>query len=197
MSATIDSSDGPVPETTQSISSVEALANELEKTDIQELSDAQTEATQPPDDAAPSSPRPLVIYTRKQLLRLSKSPLVKAPAEMPDFKSWFGCVALIRHKVPVTYSRAVNLTSKLFTPPRRSRRRQTQTVQREIGGEVLLFFYITVAVFTDFFAGTDVTRKMQVCHKAACSSKVSLNTFDRRFIKTSFPLRPIAAFADG
>ena len=38
----------------------------------------------------PSLPRPILIYTRDQLLSLSKSPLVKAPPDMPDLKSWFG-----------------------------------------------------------------------------------------------------------
>ena len=38
----------------------------------------------------PSLPRPILIYTRDQLLFLSKSPLVKAPPDMPDLKHWYG-----------------------------------------------------------------------------------------------------------
>jgi zinc finger CCCH domain-containing protein 13 len=35
-------------------------------------------------------PRPILIYTREQLVSLSKSPLVKVPPDMPDLRSWFG-----------------------------------------------------------------------------------------------------------
>ena len=38
----------------------------------------------------PSLPRPILIYTRDQLLFLSNSPLVDAPPDMPDLKNWFG-----------------------------------------------------------------------------------------------------------
>ena len=38
----------------------------------------------------PSSFPPILIYTRDQLLYLSKSPLVKAPPDMPDLKHWYG-----------------------------------------------------------------------------------------------------------
>lgn len=34
--------------------------------------------------------RRLVIYPRPQILRLSKSPLVKPPVNMPALKDWFG-----------------------------------------------------------------------------------------------------------
>ncbi|KAF8807565.1 hypothetical protein BYT27DRAFT_7233070 [Phlegmacium glaucopus] len=37
-----------------------------------------------------SLPRPILIYTRHQLVSLSKSPLVQAPPDMPDLKNWFG-----------------------------------------------------------------------------------------------------------
>ena len=37
-----------------------------------------------------SSPRPLRIYTRPQLLSLSQSPMVKPPPDMPDLRTWFG-----------------------------------------------------------------------------------------------------------
>ena len=38
----------------------------------------------------PSLPRPILIYTRDQLLFLSNSPLVDAPPDMPELKNWFG-----------------------------------------------------------------------------------------------------------
>ena len=38
----------------------------------------------------PPLPRPILIYTRDQLLFLSNSPLVKAPPDMPDLKHWYG-----------------------------------------------------------------------------------------------------------
>ncbi|KAF7319953.1 hypothetical protein MKEN_00779200 [Mycena kentingensis (nom. inval.)] len=42
-------------------------------------------------DQAPSPPcRPLLIYTRPQLLHLQSSPLVKPPPTMPELKHWFG-----------------------------------------------------------------------------------------------------------
>lgn len=39
-----------------------------------------------------STLRPLIVYTRKELIHLSTSPLVKVPDRMPAFKAWFGCV---------------------------------------------------------------------------------------------------------
>jgi len=40
------------------------------------------------------TPRPLIMYSRSQLLFLHKSPLVKIPNGMPAFKDWFGYAAL-------------------------------------------------------------------------------------------------------
>lgn len=37
-----------------------------------------------------SSPHPMRKYTRKQLIFLSDSPLVKPPPNMPELKAWFG-----------------------------------------------------------------------------------------------------------
>ena len=34
--------------------------------------------------------QPMRVYTRTQLLLLSRSPLVKPPANMPELKDWFG-----------------------------------------------------------------------------------------------------------
>ncbi|KAF5311761.1 hypothetical protein D9619_003016 [Psilocybe cf. subviscida] len=49
-----------------------------------------TEGTSEHPDKPPSPPRPLRKYSRKQLVRLSASPLVKPPDNMPELKVWFG-----------------------------------------------------------------------------------------------------------
>ncbi|KAJ7919132.1 hypothetical protein B0H13DRAFT_1868857 [Mycena leptocephala] len=38
----------------------------------------------------PVQSRPLMIYTRPQMLHLQSSPLVKSPPDMPELKHWFG-----------------------------------------------------------------------------------------------------------
>ncbi|KAJ6574803.1 hypothetical protein B0H19DRAFT_613675 [Mycena capillaripes] len=38
----------------------------------------------------PAQSRPLMIYTRPQILHLQSSPLVKSPPDMPELKHWFG-----------------------------------------------------------------------------------------------------------
>lgn len=40
------------------------------------------------------TPRPFKVYTRHEILHLSKSPLVHLPDGMPTFKDWFGCVSI-------------------------------------------------------------------------------------------------------
>ncbi|KAH9486768.1 hypothetical protein JR316_0000833 [Psilocybe cubensis] len=42
------------------------------------------------DEAPPPSARPIRKYTRRQLVLLSASPLVKPPLNMPELKVWFG-----------------------------------------------------------------------------------------------------------
>jgi hypothetical protein len=34
--------------------------------------------------------RPVIVYTRPELVHMSKSPLVAPPKDMPDLKEWFG-----------------------------------------------------------------------------------------------------------
>jgi hypothetical protein len=51
-------------------------------THIEDTSNA-TKATSNPS-------RPLMIYTRPQLVHLHSSPLVQPPADMPTLKDWFG-----------------------------------------------------------------------------------------------------------
>jgi zinc finger CCCH domain-containing protein 13 len=47
---------------------------------------------QPNDSNAPH--RPVTVYTRRQLLRLAKSPHIRLPDGMPKFKEWFGWARL-------------------------------------------------------------------------------------------------------
>lgn len=63
------------------------LQNQLSSADTSTQPDVNTEQI---SQKQPSLSRPILIYTRKQLLFLCKSPLVKAPPDMPDLKSWFG-----------------------------------------------------------------------------------------------------------
>ncbi|THH03828.1 hypothetical protein EW145_g5972 [Phellinidium pouzarii] len=72
--------------TSQNPTAIDALAAELENAEIQSSSEAQAEATQ----HVAEGPRPRIVYSRKQLLHLSQSPLVNPPNDMPEFKSWFG-----------------------------------------------------------------------------------------------------------
>jgi hypothetical protein len=52
---------------------------------------SQDESSQPDGVATKSLPhRPLIIYTRPQILHLQSSPLVKSPPHMPELKYWFG-----------------------------------------------------------------------------------------------------------
>ncbi|KAJ7139820.1 hypothetical protein C8R44DRAFT_765504 [Mycena epipterygia] len=51
----------------------------------------QDESSEPEESATKPSPcRPLMIYTRPQILHLQSSPLVKCPPDMPELKYWFG-----------------------------------------------------------------------------------------------------------
>ncbi|KAI5122602.1 hypothetical protein M0805_004816 [Coniferiporia weirii] len=89
MVKTADTSSKNTQEDSQNASAVDALV-ELEKSGIQSSSEAQTEDAQPAIDAEIHASRPRIVYTRKQLLHLSQSSLVKPPDGMPEFKSWFG-----------------------------------------------------------------------------------------------------------
>lgn len=77
--------------TSQHEQATEALAAKLESMDLESSGDAQVQATS--SKAEETNPRRLIVYSRKQILYLSKSPLVKPPDGMPSFKSWFGSVA--------------------------------------------------------------------------------------------------------
>ena len=59
----------------------------------------------PVQDVAPHTPRPLVVYTRTQLLALSQSSLVKPLDNMPQLREWFGCVTVMTVLSPISQSR--------------------------------------------------------------------------------------------
>ena len=78
-------------------------------------------------------PRPLYVYTRHELLHLSKSSIVTVPTEMPVLKDWFGYVDIsttnfLRRNTP----RPVIGTSR--SEARKNRTRLLQPVP-EIAGE--------------------------------------------------------------
>lgn len=91
MSNAVDSSTETPKDSSQNAPSVDALAEGLEKTVLE----SDTQDTQAASHHECAEPRPLIIYTRKQLVFLSQSPLVKAPEGMPEFKVWFGSVITV------------------------------------------------------------------------------------------------------
>ena len=71
-----------------------------EENDVSEIADdvqrvaleAKSEDTQAKSTPPASSNRPWHVYTRREIVNLSASPLVKCPEGMPAFKDWFGSV---------------------------------------------------------------------------------------------------------
>lgn len=58
------------------------------------IADDISETDKPLDNKNDEHPaRTLLIYSRPQMLKLCKSPLVKPPDGMPALKDWFGCVS--------------------------------------------------------------------------------------------------------
>ncbi|KAL5519113.1 hypothetical protein ACEPAH_796 [Sanghuangporus vaninii] len=86
MSNTVVSSTEPPQNSSQNAPSVDALVEGLEKTALE--NDAQDTQAAVQQECAES--RLHIVYTRKQLVFLSQSPLVKLPEGMPEFKVWFG-----------------------------------------------------------------------------------------------------------
>ncbi len=74
-----DGSDSITAEQSQDSSPI-SPASTLEKD--------STAGFQPPKSLP--TPHPMRRYTRKQLVSLSESPLVKPPPNMPELKVWFG-----------------------------------------------------------------------------------------------------------
>ncbi|KAJ6627233.1 hypothetical protein B0H10DRAFT_2185434 [Mycena sp. CBHHK59/15] len=59
--------------------------------DVLSLTTTEIESQDEPSEPTESLPcRPLMIYTRPQILHLQSSPLVKSPPDMPELKHWFG-----------------------------------------------------------------------------------------------------------
>lgn len=88
--ATIDSDTQNLPEssaTKPKNTPVDSLTDTLQKTTLEQ----QPNLTNDTNGKAPETPpRKLYVYTRSQLLHLSKSSLVKTPSELPSFRDWFG-----------------------------------------------------------------------------------------------------------
>ncbi|EKM60978.1 uncharacterized protein PHACADRAFT_24203 [Phanerochaete carnosa HHB-10118-sp] len=73
---------------------VGVLADSLAKANVQPEDKLHEKPGQPP--------RELHIYAYSQLLRISRSPLVKPPEGMPALKEWFGCALIcLRHKTRI------------------------------------------------------------------------------------------------
>lgn len=88
--ATVDSdSQNPLTSTLTSPENapVELVTDSLQKTTLEDQADAVNDTNA---KATETPPRKLYVYTRSQLLHLSKSPLVQTPSELPPFKEWFG-----------------------------------------------------------------------------------------------------------
>ncbi|PIL32053.1 hypothetical protein GSI_06757 [Ganoderma sinense ZZ0214-1] len=65
-------------------SAVEAVVGPVAKVSLQD------EVVDDVNEKIAETPRPLRVYTRHEVLHLSKSPLVNLPDGMPPFKDWFG-----------------------------------------------------------------------------------------------------------
>ena len=89
-SADIETSKPTDPAAQQTENGVtEKLANDLAKV---ELRDQEPSSSLGEEKHEPQPQRPLHVYSRSDVLLLSKSPLVKQPDGMPSLKDWFGCV---------------------------------------------------------------------------------------------------------
>lgn len=72
---------------------VENLASAVANVGLQDT----TPPALPLDKTHDDPQRPMIVYTRAQLLYLHNSPLVKPPEGMPAFKDWFGYDANSHH----------------------------------------------------------------------------------------------------
>lgn len=93
--------------------------------------DAEQDDSEKPQEAT-DEPRPLRIYTRAQLLHLHGSPLVQPPPDMPELKTWFGCVSRYSHLVLILISAEGPRMNK--TSPRRTQSKRHPPIL-ETGGE--------------------------------------------------------------
>lgn len=97
MSSTTESSPPDVPQVSQKKETDDdELAEKLESLEVDSAENSLEEPSGSTGAKGSSdennTPRPPIVYTRKELIHLSTSPLVKVPDQMPSFKVWFGCV---------------------------------------------------------------------------------------------------------
>jgi hypothetical protein len=74
-------------QTEEEQAAIKALVDSFAKSN---LHDAKHHPSKTPGN--PPGPRPMRLYSRGQLLRLYKSPLVQLPPNMPELRQWFGFV---------------------------------------------------------------------------------------------------------
>lgn len=105
----------------------DVLAGKLEKLQLQSADsslDAPSEFVSANGSLGENStPRPFIVYTRKELIHLSTSPLVKVPDGMPAFKVWFGCVRF----QGFSFSSASRSYSELEQVPPQGKKESEQT----------------------------------------------------------------------
>ena len=82
--AAADIEFGSVPVETLALGNIDDLSRSVGKIALETEDDEDT-SSKPTD-----TQRSFYVYTRAQALYLSKSPLVRCPQGMPDFKDWFG-----------------------------------------------------------------------------------------------------------
>jgi hypothetical protein len=70
--------------------SIDVLLESASNIAIEELDNLEGPSACP-DTTTPVS-RPLIVYTRLQLVRLHESPLVQPPPSMPPLREWYGYV---------------------------------------------------------------------------------------------------------
>ncbi|KXN89870.1 hypothetical protein AN958_04874 [Leucoagaricus sp. SymC.cos] len=73
-------------QTEEEQAAIKALVDSYAKSNLHDAQEDPSKA----DPKDPSKPRPMRKYTREQLLRLYRSPLVQLPPHMPELKQWFG-----------------------------------------------------------------------------------------------------------
>lgn len=133
MSSTTESSPPDVPQQShKKESDDDELAEKLEKLEVESTENSVEETSTSAGDIGSSDennpPRPLIVYTRKELIHLSTSPLVKVPDRMPAFKAWFGCVRFEGSRF--SFADLVTASSSQYhLKARRNRNRPTEMVQ--------------------------------------------------------------------
>jgi hypothetical protein len=73
----------------QAVTQDDAVVSAAQKLSLEDETSGSSSPTDPP-----RSTRPILMYTRPQILSLYHSPLVKALDDMPNIKDWFGSVSI-------------------------------------------------------------------------------------------------------